>query len=229
MSYPPFKITYQQPLFPFLISWILIVLLQTYAFAEQEVTVGIYDNPPKIFVDVNGKVSGFWPELIEHIAEQEDWQIGYIQGTWNDGLNRLTNEQIDIMPDVAYTEKRDALYTFSESPVIMSWSRLYVHKENSTILSLQDMDGKSIAALKGSVNLEGEDGLRAITSQFNFHCTFVELDNYTEVFKAIEEKTVDAGIANRNFGNKNAKYFLIKKTPIIFQPINMKFAFPQYS
>ncbi|MBW2670716.1 MAG: PAS domain S-box protein, partial [Deltaproteobacteria bacterium] len=54
-----------------------------------------------------------------------------------------------------------------------------------------------------------------------------ELANYTEVFKAVEENRVDAGITNRNFGNKNAKNFKVKKTPIIFQPINMKFAFPK--
>jgi len=54
-----------------------------------------------------------------------------------------------------------------------------------------------------------------------------QTDNYTEVFKAIEENRADAGITNRNFGNKNAKNFEVKKTPIIFQPINIKFAFPK--
>ncbi|MEA1971531.1 MAG: PAS domain S-box protein, partial [Thermodesulfobacteriota bacterium] len=56
---------------------------------------------------------------------------------------------------------------------------------------------------------------------------FLELDDYTEVFKAVEENRADAGITNRNFGNKNAKNFNLKKTPILFQPINMKFAFPK--
>lgn len=229
MSFPHLKFFYQQVVFPFFVFLILLFSLQTYALAEQSVKVGFYENPPKIFIDANGKVSGFWPDLIKYIAEQENWQIEYVRGTWSEGLNRLQSKQIDIMPDVAYTEKRNALYAFSEFPVIMSWSRLYVHKKNSTILSIQDLDGKRIAALKGSVNLEGEDGLRQITSKFNLDCTFIEFDNYTEIFKAIEEKTVDAGITNRNFGNKNAKNFLVKKTPVIFQPINIKFAFPQNS
>lgn len=229
MVLPHLKIAYRQALFSFLISWILLFLLQTYVFAEQQVKVGAYENHPKIFINANGKVSGFWPELIEHIAEQENWKIEYVQGTWREGLNRLKNKQIDIMPDVAYTEKRNALYAFSESPVLLSWARLYIHKDNSDILSIQDLNGKRIAALKGSANLEEVGGLREITSNFNLHCTFVELDSYSEVFKAIEEKTVDAGTTNRNFGNKNAKDFLVKKTPIIFQPINIKFAFPQHS
>lgn len=227
MSRPHMKIACRQTGFPLLISWILFFCLQTYVLAEQQVRVGVYENHPKIFTDADGKVSGFWPELIEHIAGQENWKIEYVPGTWSEGLNRLKSNQIDIMPDVAFTEKRGSLYAFSESPVIMSWSRVYTHRENNTILSIQDLGGKKIAALKGSVNLDGEDGFKEIISNFNLHCIFVELDNYTEVFKAIEGEKVDAGITNRNFGNKKSKDFLVKKTPIIFQPINMKFAFPQ--
>ena len=223
------KIDHQLALFSVLISCFLFCLPPTDAFAEHHVKVGFYENSPKIFTDENGKITGFWPELIEHIAGLENWQTEYVEGTWIEGLDRLKSQEIDIMPDVAYTEKRNTLYVFSESPVLMSWSRLYVHKENSAILSIQDLDGKKIAALKSSVNLEGVGGLREIVSSFNLRCTFVELDNYTEVFKAIDEKTVDAGITNRNFADKNAKDFLVKKTPIIFQPINLKFAFPQDS
>jgi len=191
------------------------------------IKVGAYANHPKIFMDTDGKISGFWPDLIEHIAEKENWKIEYIRGTWSDGLDHLINKEIAIMPDVAFTEKRNKLYAFSEAPVLMSWTRVYVNKEKTKIQSIRDLKNKKIAALKGSVNLEGSSGLREIALGFNLNCTFLELDNYTEVFKAVEENRVDAGITNINFGNKNAKNFKVKKTPIIFQPINMKFAFPK--
>jgi len=198
--------------------------------AEQlSVKIGSYENQPKIFSDQNSTISGFWPKLLEYIAEKENWKIEYIHGTWSEGLTRLEKEEIDIMPDVAFTEERTKLYTFSKDPVLMSWSRLYLHRDDTSILSIQDLSNKKIAALKNSVNLEGENGFREILQGFNIDCTLIELDNYKEVFRAITEGMADGGITNRNFGNKNEKNYAVKKTPIIFQPINMKFAFPRDS
>ena len=191
------------------------------------IKVGAYANHPKIFMDADGKVSGFWPDLIENIAEKENWKIEYIWGTWSEGLDHLIKKEIAIMPDVAFTEKRNKLYAFSEAPVLMSWTRVYVNEEKMKIQSIRDLKNKKIAALKGSVNLEGSGGLREIALGFNLNCIFLELDNYKEVFKAVEENRVDAGITNRDFGNENAKNFKVKKTPIIFQLVNMKFAFPK--
>ena len=217
------------------LTLVIVAFILTAAFfstvaAGQEplsIKIGAYANRPKIFMDADGKVSGFWPDLIEHIAKTENWKIEYVWGIWSDGLHRLKNKKIDIMPDVAFTEKRNKLYTFSKDPVLMSWARVYVNKKNTEIQSITDLKNKKIAALKGSANLEGVGGLREIASGFNLNCTFLELDNYTEVFKAIEENRVDAGITNRNFGNKNARNFKIKKTPVLFHPINIKFAFPK--
>ncbi len=168
--------------------------LSTIAVGQEplSIKVGAYANHPKIFMDADGKVSGFWPDLIKDIAKKVNWKIEYIWGTWSDGLDHLINEEIAIMPDVAFTEKRNKLYAFSEAPVLMSWTRVYVNKENTGIQSITDLKNKKIAALKGSVNLEGFGGLREIALGFNLNCTFSELDNYTEVFKAIEENRVDA-------------------------------------
>ncbi|MBW2632200.1 MAG: PAS domain S-box protein [Deltaproteobacteria bacterium] len=218
---------------PLILAFVFILITNT-AFstvaAGQEplsIKVGAYANHPKIYMNENGKGSGFWPDLIEDIAKKENWKIEYIWGTWSEGLDRLKSEEIDIMPDVAFTEKRNELYAFSEAPVLISWTRMYVNEENTEIQSITDLKNKKIAALKGSVNLEGSGGLREIARGFNLDCTFLELDDYTEVFKAVEENRADAGITNRNFGNKNAKNFKVKRSPIIFQPINMKFAFPK--
>ena len=78
------------------------------------VRVGIYENNPKIFTDNNGNASGFWPEIIKEIASKEGWQIQYVHGTWSECLQKLGNNEIDLMPDVAYTE---AGYDYPRRPV----------------------------------------------------------------------------------------------------------------
>ena len=84
-----------------------------------------------------------------------------------------------------------------------------------------------MAALQGSAILEGPSGLKEMVSGFNISVTFLELDDYDAVFSAIESGQADAGIPNRNFANINAHNYRIKKTPLIFQPANLKFAFPR--
>ncbi|NOX34297.1 MAG: transporter substrate-binding domain-containing protein, partial [Deltaproteobacteria bacterium] len=193
------------------------------------VKVGAYENSPKIGFEPDGKVSGFWPELLSYIAKKENFKIKYVKGDWDQGLIRLKAKKIDIMPDVAFTEKRAELFAFSKAPILMSWSRVYINKNNKDIVTIRDLDNKKIAALKGSVNLEGPGGLREICDQFNLNCSIIELGDYKKVFRAVEKGIADAGITNRNFGNKYAKNFSVKKTAIIFQPANMKFAFPRDS
>ncbi len=213
-----------------LLSFLLIAATVAYAINSGKllpVTVGVYRNNPKIIIDDKNNITGFWPELITHIAKKENWKIRYVYGTWNDGLDRLDKGKINILLDVAYTEKRNKRYIFSKDPVLMSWTRVYVNQDNTEIESITDLKNKKIAALKGSVNLEGPGGLRELSGQFNLNCTFIEKDNYIKVFAAIESNEADAGITNRNFGNKNAGNFKIKKTAILFQPIYLKFAFPR--
>ncbi|MCK5162088.1 MAG: transporter substrate-binding domain-containing protein [Desulfobacula sp.] len=214
----------------FILFWILTGLIFSDTALGREplvVKVGAYENPPKITFEADGNVTGFWPDLLSYIAKKENFEIKYIKGNWDQGLARLKAKEIDIMPDVAFTEKRGKMFIFSKAPILMSWSRVYIKKTNKEIATIRDLNNKKIAVLKGSVNLEGPGGLREICDQFNLNCTLIELSDYAKVFKAVETGSADAGITNRNFGNKYAKDFSIKKTAIIFQPVNLKFAFPR--
>ncbi len=191
--------------------------------------VGFYQNTPKIFLDTQGRISGFWPDLLAYIAEKENWKIEYIKGTWEQGLKRLTKGEIDIMPDVGFSEERAEIYIFSKGTVLTSWSRIYVNKTNKNISCILDLKNKKIAGLKGSINFEGRGGFKSISRKFDLNCSFMEFDNYKDVFKAVEDKIVNAGITNRNFGNRNENKYRVKNTGIIFQPVIIKFAFPKNS
>ncbi|MCK5097180.1 MAG: transporter substrate-binding domain-containing protein [Desulfobacteraceae bacterium] len=216
----------------FILVFILInIFFATTALSKEKILikVGVYENNPKIYTASNGDVTGFWPDLIAHIANKENWDIKYVHGSWNECLERLLENKIDIMPDVAFTEKRNKIYAFSKNSVLTSWSRLYVKQHDKGIKSITDLQNKKIAALNGSVNLEGVGGIKEIVQSFNINCTYLELDNYNKVFEAVNNNLADAGVTNRNYGNKNEKKFNLKKTAIIFQPVNMKFAFPKKS
>ncbi len=190
------------------------------------VKVGIYDNPPKIFTDKNGHAAGFWPDIISYIAAQEGWQIEYVHGSWQECQEWLQNNRIDILPDVAYSEERNIEYLFSHETVLTSWSKIYTQK-GSGIQSIIDLEGKHIAVLKGSVNVEGPDGIKALARLFDVNCTFKEVESYDRVFELVANGEVDAGVTSKDFGNQNQTAYNVAETAILFQPASLYFAFPK--
>lgn len=190
------------------------------------VKVGIYENSPKIFTDDKGKALGFWPDTIEYMASQESWQIEYIHGTWAECLQRLENNEIDMMPDVAYTEERGKTYAFSNVSAYTSWSTVY-EREGSKIESILDLEGKNIAVLQGSVNVEGPNGIKQLLTAFNVNCTFIQTDSYTRVFEMVKSGEAYVGVSSKDFGYQHKADYNLAETPIIFQPSNLYFAFPK--
>jgi len=198
--------------------------------ADDAITIraGLYENQPKIFTDEKGNASGFWPDIVKYIALEEGWNIKYVRGTWAQCLERLEKGEIDVMPDVAYTDERNKLYDFSNQTVYVSWSRVYT-REGSDIESILDLEGKSIAVLQGSVNVEGWEGIKELVSKFGISCNFIELDSYTKVFELVESGEADVGVASKDFGNQHEAEFDLMETAIIFQPSPLYFAFPKKS
>lgn len=195
---------------------------------RKEIRVGAYENAPKIYRDANGEVTGFWPMIIEEIAEKENWEIIWVFGSWEESLQRLETNEIDIMPDVGLTEDRRQRYVFNEETVFVSWARLYV-SEGSNIETIVDLEGKTIAGLAGSLNFDGAEGIKALTDEFGVNATFIGKASYEEVFQAVQKKEADVGVTNKDFGDFNEKKYNLSRTPIIIQPTHLHFAFPKNS
>ena len=206
----------------------IFIFICGFASENLNVKVGVYENRPKIFTDAEGRASGFWPEILDYIASNEDWTLEYIPGTWEECLRRLKTGEIDIMPDVAYSEEREELFEFSNRKVYTSWSRIYVKKDN-TIYDILDLENKKIAVLKNSVNVEGPDGIKNLVKAFNISCIFIEVGSYDEVFKMVNEGEADAAVASKDFAIRNINNYNLINTPIIFQPSTLYFAFPKNS
>lgn len=188
------------------------------------IRVGVYENAPKIYTASDGKVSGFWPDLIQSIAIREGWEIIWVHGTWEECLARLEANEIDIMPDAGWTADRSQKFAFSTETVLTSWARIYTQKD-SGIETILDLEGKTIAGLTGSLNFDGPEGIKALTSKFDVHAKFVEENSYVKVFEALKNKQVDAGITNKDFGDLNEAEYGLTRTPIIIQPTQILFAF----
>ena len=186
--------------------------------------VGAYENSPKIYTDESGKIVGLFPELLEYIATQENWKIEWIPGIWDDCLARLKNGTIDIMVDVAYSDDRAQDYDFNQVEILNNWGIFY-KASGEFIDSIDDLEGKHVAVMSGSIHTVGENGIINLTKKWNVNCTFIPLADYNEVFKTVDEGLADAGVVNRLFGLVNEKDYKVERTSIMFNPSRLMFAF----
>ncbi len=68
--------------------------------------------------------------------------------TWEKNLEKLEKAEIDLVLDIAESERRAEIFDFNKESVFSNWAIIYVQK-NSQIQSILDLKGKKIAAMKG--------------------------------------------------------------------------------
>lgn len=194
------------------------------AFAEPgeplPLSIGIYDNNPKVFLDEHGQARGIFIDILQDIATKENWQLRFVPGSWEEGMERLIRGEIDLMPDVAYSSERSKLFVFHHQPVLSSWSQIYA-RPNSGIRSILDLNGKKVATLKGSVQQEAFLGL---IESFGISVELIGARDYKTAFAMAHIGEADAAISNSFFGFTHAKTYQLEDTAVVFSPSQLHFA-----
>ncbi len=105
---------------------------------------------------------------------------------------------------------------------------MYTHK-GSSIDSFFDLNGKRVGVLKSDIFYEGPLGIKYFLEHLKVKSKFVEFNSYSDIFKAIKAKEIDAGVVNRFFGVENASKYGLQSTSMIFYLIEEKAAFSKQS
>ncbi|MGD9709666.1 MAG: EAL domain-containing protein [Halothiobacillaceae bacterium] len=187
---------------------------------KRDVVVGVYQNSPKVYLDEHGEPAGFFIDLLRAIAHQERWTIHYTPCTWDECLQALKDGQIDLMPDMAFSEQRRLLFDFHTISVASSWSQIYT-LPGSGIHALPDLAGQRVAVLRGSVQ---EDHLKQVMGSLGLDFFLVPADSLEQAFSMTRQGQADAVVSNRFFSERHAARYQLRETPIIFQPANLYFA-----
>ena len=209
-------------LFLCLSSFLLINMMSTQAFAEQ-VKVGVYSNKPLVFQDEEGKFQGLTIDVLRYIAQQEGWDLQFVPGTWLECLHRLEKGETDIQVAIALSDERKKIFSFPEQTLITNWGRLYRNPSISAE-SLLDLDGKTAAFLEKDIHAKVFFDLM---EKFGTDVEPVHLNSYDEVLERVQAGKVDIGVVNRIYAMQNAHRFQVEATPMIFNPIEVRYAAPK--
>ena len=210
-------------MFSLLLRGCLLLLLcsqMTAAWAKIMVRVGIYQNEPKVFLNRGGEPDGFFPRLLEQVAEQEDWRLDYVPCKWEACLEKLERGEIDLMPDVAYSASRAERFLMGKEVVLSSWSVVYVRK-GMDVPSIKELQGKSLAVVKDSIQYQA---LALRLRKLGVHAAFHEVNSFSDVFRLIKIGRVDAGLVNTYFGRRHAQEYGLRATSILAKPSLLMFA-----
>ena len=210
---------------------IILVLLPSFSVlgslnhSKLTIFVGGYDNPPKVFLDTNNQYIRIFPVLLNYIAYKETWNLVWVTCVWEECLQKLQTNQINMMIDVAYSNQRAQEFDFNTLPVISNWAQSY-SGVNKNYTRIQDLQGARIAVLNGSIDTNGPNGIESLLIANNISVNYIIAQTYYDVLGLVNNGTADFGITNRLFGKYvQSQYTNIKNSFLTFDPVDLYFAF----
>ena len=206
------------------LSLLLSLAIGGAAQAEaRQVRVGVYPNEPKILLGEDGQPSGILGDLLKEVARQENWTLTAVPCLWQECLAALAAGRIDLMPDLAFNEQRAHLFDFHRTPALHSWSSVY-YPPPKPINSFLDLEGKRIAVLQGSIQ---QAELTDLLGDFGVRAELIPVDSLEAGFAMAAAGSVDAAVANRFFGEREADAYQLGKSSLMFQPAQLFYGAPK--
>ena len=182
------------------------------------IRVGLYENEPKIFSDEAGRPRGLFVELLTEIARQEGWQLQWVSCEWTQCLDQLESGDLQLMPDVAWSEERALRFDFHSLAVSQAWSQFYTSQVNNIPRSLEELAGQRIAVLRGAIQ---EAELQELLAEMDIPYTPVMATSQQDAFRLVGAGEADIAVANNFFGGRNSSVFQLVETPITFNQVSL--------
>jgi len=207
--------------FPALLGMLGLAVLPGQLNADS-LRVGFYENPPKIFRDAAGQPAGFWPEVTEAILSEMGYDFEYVDCEWETCLEMVGQGQLDLMPDVAFSEERTAQFQFINEALIYSWSTIVTSQEVE-ITSLADFEGKRIAVLANSIQ---ERDLRRFLRKEGLKSKLIWTSSVQGAIDAILVGDADMAITNTFFAVQMANQNSLRIPEMPFQVNSYHYVVP---
>lgn len=205
---------------PSVVRWLTLCALALFAVGcgdspkGRVIRVNLIDSPPLEYEDESGRPKGFGVEILESIAELEDWEIEWVMGTWPEALGRLQSGEIDLLFPMLPTSERRTMYDFSKSSLFMTWGRVFAN-QGVKIEELADLTGKTVAVVEADFY---GDEIRRMVVEFEIDCEIVALPSKNDVLREVKAGTYDAAAIEGFVSLSATDEYQLDMTPVIFAP-----------
>ena len=188
--------------------------------AQDTLRIGIYSVAPLAFLDEQKKAQGLFVDVLEYVAQKNNWKLQYVPGTFQENLDWLEQGSIDVVMCVASSEKRREKYDFTQQQIYMEWGMVFKQK-GANLETILDLKGKRIGVLKGDIFTTEFQNL---LQQFDIKAELVEKNEYFEILEALGAKELDAGFNANYSGYDVESRYAVERTTILFAPTKIQYA-----
>lgn len=188
--------------------------------SNDTIRVGIYlYDYPMLYLS-NDNISGLDYDIMNAIADEEDLKLEFIPINFSGFIPALQTNYIDIIiAGMSITEERKKFVKFSDT-YLSSSQCVIINKENENIKVIDDLKGKTVGVLSGTVSDSIVSDLEDVKAQrFDIASSallslkvkkvdavmleritcedYAEYDNTIKIVEGIEFPEIDYGIAVR--------------------------------
>ncbi|MEE9345737.1 MAG: transporter substrate-binding domain-containing protein, partial [Methylococcales bacterium] len=143
---------------------------------------GSPDWTPFNFVEENGKYSGIANDYLILIAKKTGLEFKISIDQWSNNLKKISDQQIDILPSVYYTEERSHYLTYS-TPYFEMLDYFFI-RDDLHVKTFADLDGKRVALPEKYAHIEL---LRKHFPKINI----VTVNTFSDAIEAVLENRAD--------------------------------------
>lgn len=188
-----------------------------------DLSIGYYQNSPFIYRTHSGEVRGIAADTILPYLQSEGHSYDIVEIDGTNCSHSLRDDSVDLIIGCNIVVDLEDNVTFSSESLYSNWGVIYSNDDTeiSTIFDLEDI---WMGVVKDDIYFKGEDGLKSLVESFNIKANFVEFDNFNEVLESMEKGKVDAGLLNNALANFVQDEYEIKRTSIVFSPVDVGFA-----
>lgn len=196
-----------------ILVFFLMASVSIYA-QNSTVRVGLFPLEPLNFQNEDGSAAGFYPDLIREAFREKELTAVFVYGSWAECLNRLQNEEIDLITTIAYSPERAQTMDFSKEPVVLIWGQVFC-RPDSKLENILSLDGKTVAVMDKDIN--GQNFIKTLNS-FGGKCKIIKLPSHSDVLAAVKNGQALAGVAPHHFGLRQCGDYGLVGTSIQFSP-----------
>ncbi len=191
--------------------------------ASFSLRVGYYDAEPSCWRDESGEPSGIFVDAIRGIAKSKGWNLTFLYREWDELLNGLRDGSIDIVMAIVRTRERETFAAFTEQSVMTDWGAVYA-REGSGIKTVLDLHQRTVGALKNDFWFSGSGSLADLCLSFGLQPKYSYYPDYSSLFIALNQGKIDSVAASNSLGLVWQNRVPIQSTPVIYNPIELRFA-----
>lgn len=177
--------------------------ISIYSYNEQNNTikVGFYDYKPYYFINKKGEIDGYYHKLLNLLATEANIKYEYIKCDFSNAMDKLENEDIDILLGVNYTSERAQNFVFTNNYIDTEVYGIYTN-DNVSYGKLEQLEGKRFAFLENEANSKW---ILQLIEERGISINPISVSSDNELISLLKNKEVDAITAN--IENKDTRVY----------------------